>query len=631
MTKRLISIISILCVVGGLGCTALAPAGEAGDDGNPIGGKADCVNDGYCDEIELPTEDEDLVVPGQRDTGYFSSAGAEIVGSFNSRAVVSYPDLSDTELEAMAERLRETTGYNYELSQITNGQLEMAKNQLNAEELHINLSSSDINSIEVAVDLATKTLTIDYSITAESVVAYADVDAADLANLLGSATEIAMIADPRTPVTRLAAIGAADPATSVDCQAKLAAYADYGFSDDDFTNCLEPLVAQCASGYDDQVRNYNFFYYFDPSIDLNSDGNSDCRLGELVTATFVADDLMEEKTVFPEYDRLLSAWSTTYNFRQADGTLTELTYDEDANVLSTVMFFGAAKHTDEVEYYDWGAINWRRFNYTMQERGFTDRGVYAQEYQLQDDATATDPTAYELTNIGRRWERTLDASGNGCIEGTDGCIKVIVDVISPYDLHDLKKYSAERDADGLFHQALRTHDLLIYGGHSFYGSLDVLDHQENYTKDVYQVVFMSSCWSYEYYTKNVLEMKASERDALGCDAEHGCEGWADVDVINDTESGWFHNNPGLMRIIITNLMYGAVNGGAAVDDRVYSWNNIITQMNDYALEQQAAHGSATVEIFGVSGARTNQFCPENMSCAGDDGGDDHSGGGPTPQ
>jgi len=45
------------------------------------------------------------------------------------------------------------------------------------------------------------------------------------------------------------------------------------------------------------------------------------------------------------------------------------------------------------------------------------------------------------------------------------------------DLHSLND-----DTDGVFTRALKEHEVMIYDGHSFYGSLDVLTERANYRR-----------------------------------------------------------------------------------------------------------------------------------------------------
>ncbi|HOX42542.1 MAG TPA: proprotein convertase P-domain-containing protein [Myxococcota bacterium] len=276
---------------------------------------------------------------------------------------------------------------------------------------------------------------------------------------------------------------------------------------------------------------------------------------DLVDATFTLNSLLPRKTTYPEYHRLV-----------ADGQVT------------VAVFFGAAGHEETVPASDEGVQEWNEFVSALKSRGFK--------------------KTEDLQPKGARYTRTKA----GLLE--------IVDVVSPYDLHSLQS-----DTQGLFRTALRTHEVMVYDGHSFYGSLSVLGDKDAYPADTYQVLFMNSCWSYEYYTKQVFQMKATAADPSG---------WSLADVVNDTESGWFTNMAEETRILLTNLLAGCESGGQE-GTRQYTWDAIIEAMNKHALDRYRAWGMKSHEIYGVSGVRTNCYDPQNPeSCKGER---DDTGGG----
>jgi hypothetical protein len=181
-----------------------------------------------------------------------------------------------------------------------------------------------------------------------------------------------------------------------------------------------------------------------------------------------------------------------------------------------------------------------------------------------------------------------------------------VELYSPFDLYEMGT-SAVSD---LLVQLLLSKEIIAYNGHSFYGSLDVLKERESYPEDRYQIIFMNSCWSYEYYTKQVFENKATEADP---------KGWRDADVVNNTRPAYFTHMEITTRKLITNLLAGARNGGVDNYGRRYSWQNIIGIVNDEARgvcpedadPMDCRHYQETErhEIYGVSGARDNLFQP----------------------
>ncbi len=261
----------------------------------------------------------------------------------------------------------------------------------------------------------------------------------------------------------------------------------------------------------------------------------------LVEATFTVSSLAPPAaTTYPEYDKLA-----------ADGKVT------------VFVVFGQAGHEAEVPASDWGVREWNQFKREIFERGFRKASDLAP---------------------GERFVRVRAG------------IEQVVDIVSPYDL----KNQNATDRNALFRRALGQYEIILYNGHSFYGSLDVLRDCSAYAPDTYQIVYMGSCWSYEYYTTQVFECKKTASDPLG---------WDLADVVNDTEAGWFHNSAEFARILLTNLLAGVETGGRD-GNRYYTWFNIISAMNEYAIETYRRWGTETHEIMGVSGVRNNRYDPE---------------------
>jgi hypothetical protein len=259
----------------------------------------------------------------------------------------------------------------------------------------------------------------------------------------------------------------------------------------------------------------------------------------MVDATFTVSSLAPPaQTTYPEYDRL-----------RAD------------NKVEVFIVFNAAEHAAEVSPNDWGVMEWQQFTRELSSRGFRKTADLAP---------------------GARWTRVKSG------------IEELVDVVSPYDMH------GATDSDALFRRGIAEHEVILYNGHSFYGSLNVLKDCSVYPADKYQIIYMGSCWSYEYYTRQVFECKKTASDPTG---------WALADVVNDTESGWFHNNAEFSRILLTNIFAGVETGGKD-GNRYYTWFNIVSQMNQHAIEIWRSWNTKTHEIMGVSGVRNNKYDPE---------------------
>ena len=226
--------------------------------------------------------------------------------------------------------------------------------------------------------------------------------------------------------------------------------------------------------------------------------------------------------------------------------------------VEAVVFFGAAKYDAKVDPNDWGMRAWREFEEGLDYRGFT-KSSHGE---------------------GTRWTRTRSG------------LEEIVDVYGPEVLI--------KGVDDIFAAQLKTKEIILYNGHSGYGSLGVLDDRDNYPEGKYQVLMMNSCWSYEYYTKQVFQNKATDDDP---------KGWRDADVINNTEVGWFSNLATMSTIVLENLFAGAEYRGRS-DNTDFDWTFILSQMNTAAVDAYKTKNLRTHEIFGASGVRTNAFVPK---------------------
>lgn len=284
----------------------------------------------------------------------------------------------------------------------------------------------------------------------------------------------------------------------------------------------------------EDVGSHNYFYYFQAEREGCAEAMDAAGI-QRIEATLVVESLAPSKTVYPEYDQLT-----------ADGRI------------DVVVFFGAAKHDWEPGDWDWGTYQ---------------RDIFVRDLQQRDFVKGE-------TERGELYTRTV------------GELVENVQIIGPETLKLLRD-----DQDGLFTEVVRNNEIIFYNGHSFYGSLDVLDN--DIYPGTYQIFFMNSCWSYEYYTKQIFRNNATDEDP---------DGWLLADVVNDTESGWFHNMAGESRILLTNLLAGAEAHG--IDgDRYYTWDRIIGAMNAHAQSIQDSRGTETHEIYGVSGVTSNVFVP----------------------
>lgn len=454
-------------------------------------------------EVDGPaySEDDDLIkIGGKFDTGYYSNLAMELEGDFEATLELDVTDLSEEDRHYLLADLV--------LANVAREQVKMAKNQLNAKLLHLNLTAGDVTFLEKGIQklAGVEVLIARYRVQAESLVTIEELDDAGMSvqDLIDTWHQVTVPADPRGLLARAGETCAADFAPGT-------------------------LVEQ------------NYFYYFQPE-------SPHCTVAMSPDAVFHVRALIIPEETFPEYDRLTQ-----------DG------------VLEVAVFFGA--YTDESPpESDWGVLMWRTYAADLRVSG----------YEEVDGAPD-----------GQRYERNV------------GGLAQIIDLYSPHDL-----YALGTAAYTLFGSVLGQSEIIAYNGHSFYGSLDVLDSAANYPDRKYQILFMNSCWSYEYYTKQVFRNKATESDPTG---------WEDADVVNNTTYAYFPNMEASTRHLIVNLLAGAVSLGADDLGRRFSWQNIIGAMNDESMgicpegtepmdcrhyQPKSAH-----EIYGVSGVRTNTFEP----------------------
>jgi hypothetical protein len=450
--------------------------------------------------------DEDLVpAAGKADTAYYSNLATELEGEFTSVLRLDVSELDLVDQEAEVERLNNTR---YIIRQLADEQLKLAKSQLNAEKLHLNLTS---DSIEIdRIEIVNDAIEIGYRIVVETLVTQKELQEEGLraADLVDANYPVNVAADPR--------------------------------------NLFDRVGERCATGFDaGSLRNENFFYYFDPAL-------PSCDIELAQSAQFSVRTLLPNQETYPEYDLLVA----------------------DQMVTAAVIFGAAAPGPAHGG--DWGVMMWRTFEANLRISDFVKT---------------------EADTPGNRYVRTRSG------------IDEVIDVISPYVLEEKGD-----ESDQLFAELLGTHELMFYNGHSFYGSLDVLKNRQHYPPETYQILFMNSCWSYEYYTRQVSEARSTEADP---------DGWRLADVVNNTTYAYFVQMEQSSRVLLFNILAGAESMGADNAGRRFSWQNIIGTLNSAAKNEcprddpdadcrhyrpRTAH-----EMYGVSGVRDNQFTPNSRS------------------
>jgi hypothetical protein len=157
-------------------------------------------------------------------------------------------------------------------------------------------------------------------------------------------------------------------------------------------------------------------------------------------------------------------------------------------------------------------------------------------------------------------------------------VQVVVDIYTPFEFAGLSDYANV----GNFDEAVRTHEIIVWNGHSVLGGSDFWARPEIYEGDAarkYQIFLYNGCLGYEYYVNPILEGKKS---------------WDNVDLVTNTLE-----TPFSIVVDETSAPLGLIIGGAA-NGGTTSWQTILSKMNDIA-----GWGG----YYGASGVRTNAFTP----------------------
>jgi len=293
-----------------------------------------------------------------------------------------------------------------------------------------------------------------------------------------------------------------------------------------------------------EVTEENYFYYFAPQ-------KEGCPLKEgveLVPATYEVISSLDTPSVYPEYDLLT-----------ADRKIT------------MVALFGQIEH-GELKSSDWGWTAYRDFLGKFKRNGFSTSQTFP-------------------NNFGEQVQKTYP-----------GGLQVIVDMYAPEALKDQRDRT---EVNALFTDVIKNHEIVYYNGHSFYGSLSVLNNRDAYPLNTYQIIFMDSCWSYAYYTKQVFASKSGPDDP---------DGMKYADVVNNTEPG-ITGSQETAFLLYKNIFEGASKLLSGEPPTKYSWNNLIQYMNESADARARWYDPEKfhAEIYGASGVAKNCFNPIGSS------------------
>jgi hypothetical protein len=140
-----------------------------------------------------------------------------------------------------------------------------------------------------------------------------------------------------------------------------------------------------------------------------------------------------------------------------------------------------------------------------------------------------------------------------------------------------------------FRQVLGSYQLIYYHGHSNYGTQPYFTDPKAFTSE-YQIIAMSSCRSYSYYARQIMDAKATQSDPKGWDA---------TDVIANVNSGWVGSSSSTLTPLLRKLRDGIE---AVHNDRPHEapdWLSIVKEMDRVD----------SYPMYGLAGVRENRWKP----------------------
>ena len=161
---------------------------------------------------------------------------------------------------------------------------------------------------------------------------------------------------------------------------------------------------------------------------------------------------------------------------------------------------------------------------------------------------------------------------------TQNEIEHIVDVSSPSDFAGL----GDHEHVDTFDEAVRTHEIVVYNGHSILGTSKFWNREGIYP-DSYQIFFFNGCLGYEYYVRAILDGKGS---------------WEKTDVISNIMETPASPQPKVIASFLASVFQGASEAG------VVTYGEVLGAINRYTYNS----------CYGISGARTNCFSPNGSLC-----------------
>ncbi|MEZ4255015.1 MAG: hypothetical protein R3A78_04755 [Polyangiales bacterium] len=158
-------------------------------------------------------------------------------------------------------------------------------------------------------------------------------------------------------------------------------------------------------------------------------------------------------------------------------------------------------------------------------------------------------------------------------------VRMLVDIYTPHEFSGLTDYANKSN----FFEAVRSHEIVVWNGHSVLGASDFWANDEIYAGDAaerYQIFIYNGCLGYAYYVNPILEGKLS---------------WDNVDLVTNAIE-----TPFAIMVEETSATLGLI-AGSVEGNGDASWQTILDKLNDI---------SGRRGYYGASGVRTNAYTPE---------------------
>ena len=313
-----------------------------------------------------------------------------------------------------------------------------------------------------------------------------------------------------------------------------------------------------AECYEDaRLQPGNYFFYFDPDRSL-PDGRSCRDVADLTDVQLTVRERFETERTYPEYDLLL-----------ANGAL-EIAYFIGENVKPE---HRPANSRDED---DAGHV-----------------ALAEAERAIVEDLHFRIEVGDSHTRIGRRYQKQLynGTRAEITLVGPDHVPRLEGDGLDP-----------ESEVAQQVRELVRTSDIVVYSGHSFYGTSFLFADADVFAPGKYQIFVFASCRSYGHYVDRIFANKSR-----GLPEE---QSWAFMDIVaNMGSSHWAIHS----QLIVLERLIGDV--GEKDKSGALDWHTILQAVNGNA-ERRAQLDRcddldpfSAKEMYGVAGARGNLYEP----------------------